>query len=94
METFNFIMKIVLAAINTFAVTFICVLFSKWHRRMEDRLKDIQIYIHHVSSKNDVVYMNQLQILKRELIEKERYEEADKINKIIEYELNKLKKED
>lgn len=93
METFNLIMKILLATINTFAVTFICVLFSKWHRRIEDRLQDIQRYIHHVSSRNDVVYMNQLQFLKKALIEEKRYEEAAKINKLIEYEFNKLKTE-
>ena len=35
--------------------------------------------------------MNQLQWLKSKLIEEERYEEANKINKCIENEFNKLK---
>lgn len=94
METFNLIIKILLASINTFAVTFICVLFSKWNRRMDDRIQDIQRYIHHVSSRNDVVYMNQLQFLKKALIEEERYEEAAMIDKLIENEYDKLKKKD
>lgn len=94
MEIFNLIIKILLASINTFAVTFICVLFYKWNRRMEDRLKDIQIYTRNVSSRNDVIYMNQLQFLKKALIEEERYEEAGMIDKLIENEYNKLKKED
>lgn len=94
METFNLIIKILFAAINAFAVTFICLLFSKWNRRMEYRLKDIQIYTRNVSLRNDVVYMNQLQFLKKALIEEERYEEAGMIDKLIENEYNKLKKED
>lgn len=94
METFYLIIKIVFTTINSFAVAFICVLISKWHRRMEDRLKDIQAYIRNMSFRNDVVYINQLMFLKKALVEEEQYEEAAKIDKRIENEVNKFKKED
>ena len=58
---------------------------------MEDKLDEIKEYTRRVSDRNDVVYMNQLQWLKSKLIEEERYEEANKINKCIENEFNKLK---
>lgn len=64
---------------------------GRWHRRMENKLDEIREYARRVSDRNDVVYMNQLQWLKSKLIEEERYEEANKINKCIENEFNKLK---
>ena len=64
---------------------------GRWHRQMENKLDEIREYARRVSDRNDVVYMNQLQWLKSKLIEEERYEEANKINKCIENEFNKLK---
>lgn len=58
---------------------------------MENKLNEIKEYTRRVSDRNDVVYINQLNWLKSELIKEERYEEADKINKCIEDEFNKLK---
>jgi GTPase involved in cell partitioning and DNA repair len=58
---------------------------------MENKLDEIKEYTRRVSDRNDVVYMNQLQWLKSKLIEEERDEEANKINKCIENEFNKLK---
>lgn len=58
---------------------------------MENKLDEIKEYTRRVSDRNDVVYMNQLNWLKSKLIEEERYEEADGINKCIDDEFNKLK---
>lgn len=69
---------------------FVCIMVSKWHRRMEDKLDEIREYTRRVSDRNDVVYMNQLQWLKSKLIEEERYEEANEINKCINIEMNRL----
>ena len=59
---------------------------------MEGKLNDIKNYIQHVTDRNDIVYINQLEEIKRILIESEQYEEADKISKCIEDEYNNLKK--
>lgn len=58
---------------------------------MEDKLDEIREYARRGSDRNDVVYVNQLQLIKIKLIEEERYEEANEINKCIEMELNKVK---
>lgn len=91
METVELIIKIALFILNVSTVAFIVIMISKWHKRMEDKLNSIQRYIHHVTDRNDIVYINQLEEIKRILIESERYEDADKICKCIEIEFDNLK---
>lgn len=91
MEIIELIFKIALFVVNSACVCFICIAVGKWHRRMENKLDEIKEYTRRVSDRNDVVYMNQLHWLKSKLIEEERYEEADEINKCIDDEFNKLK---
>jgi hypothetical protein len=91
METVELIIKISITLFNAIALGFILIMVSRWHRRMEDKLDEIREYARRVSDRNDVVYVNQLQLIKIKLIEEERYEEANEINKCIEMELNKVK---
>ena len=79
METVELIIKIALFILNVSTVAFIVIMISKWHKRMEDKLNSIQRYI------------NQLEEIKRILIESERYEDADKISKCIEIEFDNFK---
>lgn len=90
MEIIELIIKIALFTINSFCVCFICIAVGKWYRRMENKLDEIKEYTRRVSDRNDVIYMNQLQWMKSKLVEEERYEEADKIGKIIKDEEIKL----
>lgn len=91
-EVAELILKIALFILNATTVAIIVILISKWHKRMEDKLNSIQRYIHHVTDRNDIVYINQLEEIKRRLIESERYEDADKISKCIEIEYSNLKR--
>lgn len=91
-EVAELILKIALFILNATTVAIIVILISKWHKRMEDKLNSIQRYIHHVTDRNDIVYINQLEEIKRILIESERYEEADKVSKCIEIEFDNLKR--
>jgi hypothetical protein len=93
METVGLIIKISITLFNAIALGFVLIMVSRWHRRMEDKLDEIREYTRRISDRNDVVYMNQLQWLKSKLIEEERYEEANKINKCIEEELRKIKEQ-
>lgn len=93
METVELIIKISITLFNAIALGFVLIMVSRWHRRMEDKLDEIREYTRRISDRNDVVYMNQLQWLKSKLIEEERYEEANKINKCIEEELRKIKEQ-
>lgn len=90
MEIAESIFKFILASLNVCALAFTLILVSKWHIRMENKLDDIERYVRHVSDRNDIVYINQLSELQRLLIREERYEEADKIEKIIKDEEIKL----
>lgn len=90
-EVAELILKITLFILNVTTVAIIVILIGKWHRRMEGKLNDIKSYIQHVTDCNDIVYINQLESLKRELIKAERYEDAEKIRKCIEDEYNNLK---
>lgn len=71
------IINAIFFAVNCFALCFLCIIVSKWHRRMEDKLDEVKEYTRRVSRREDLVYMNQLYWLKNMLIEEERYEEAD-----------------
>ena len=91
-EVLDLIIKIALFFINATTVAFILIMISKWHGRMENKLNDIQMYIQHVTDRNDIEYINQLESLKRELIKAERYEDVEKISKCIEREYDYLKR--
>lgn len=91
-EVLDLIIKIALFFINATTVAIILIMISKWHGRMENKLNDIQMYIQHVTDRNDIVYINQLESLKRELIKAERYEDVEKISKCIEREYDYLKR--
>lgn len=91
-EVLDLIIKVALFFINATTVAFILIMISKWYGRMENKLNDIQMYIQHVTDRNDIVYINQLESLKRELIKAERYEDVEKISKCIEREYDYLKR--
>ena len=91
-EVLDLIIKIALFILNATTVAIIVILISKWHKRMEGKLNDIKSYIQHVTDRNDIVYINQLESIKRELIKAERYEDAEKISKCIEQEYGYLKR--
>lgn len=91
-EALDLIIKIVLFILNVTTVAFIVIMISKWHGRMENKLNSIQMYIQHATDRNDIVYINQLESLKRELIKAERYEDVEKISKCIEREYDYLKR--
>lgn len=89
MEIAESIFKFIPASLNVCALAFTLILVRKWHR-MENKPDEIERYVRHVSDRNDIVYINQLSELQRLLIKEERYEEADKIGKIIKDEEIKL----
>lgn len=91
MEIVNQALGALCFVVNCFVVCIICISVSKWHTRMERKLDDIKEYIKHVTDRNDVVYINQLENMKRILIEQERYEEAKKLDECIKKEYKNLR---
>ena len=90
MEIAELIFKFILVSLNVCALAFTLILVRKWHIRMENKLDDIERYVRRVSDRNDIVFLNQLSELQRQLIKEERYEEASKIGEIIKDEETKL----
>lgn len=91
-EVAELILKIALFILNATIVAIIVILIDKWHKRMYGKMNDIKSYIQHVTDRNDIIYINQLESLKRDLIKAERYEDAAKISKCIEDEYSNLKR--
>lgn len=92
MNTPQFILQALFFVVNTFALCFVVYFVCKICGQMNNKLDQYLHFIKHVSCRNDVIYFNQLELLKRRLAKEERYEEMQVVNKILEDELNRLKK--
>lgn len=91
MSTPQLILQALFFVINSFALYFIVHFVCKMHKRMNDKLDQYLSFTKHVSDRNDIVYINQLETLKCDLAKAERYEEAQMISKILESEFKRLK---
>ncbi len=85
--------NIIIMIFNMCCVSFMCILLARWMSRIENKVQNIKSYLKKVQRRNDAIYINQLYIAREELIKEERYEEADKINKIINEEIKRQKTE-
>lgn len=77
--------------INGLAVVSIVLYVSRAYKRMREDLNATMRHIQHMSDRNDVVYLNQLENMKRELLQNERYEEASTVQRIINDEMKRMK---
>ena len=83
MGTVELILRCLFGFINGLAVAFVALYVCRAYKRMREDLHDTMKKIQHVSDRNDVVYLNQLEFMKRELLQNERYEEASTVQRII-----------
>ena len=90
METLELIHTL-FVAINGLAVVSIVLYVSRAYKRMREDLNATMRHIQHVSDRNDVVYLNQLENMKRELLQNECYEEASTVQRIINDEMERMK---
>lgn len=77
--------------INGLAVVSIVLYVSRAYKRMREDLNATMRHIQHMSDRNDVVYLNQLENMKRELLQNECYEEASTVQRIINDEMKRMK---
>ncbi len=108
METIEIIIKIFISLVNCLAVSFICIVVTHVYRKMSERINTMSEFlllidkrIDFLLHKNDVVYLNQLNAIKKDLIASERYEDVALVNAAIEQEqkriyeyMEKLKKQE
>lgn len=91
MSTPQLILQALFFVINSFALYLVVHSVCKMYKRMNDKLDQYLSFTKHVSDRNDIVYINQLETLKCELAKSERYEEAQMVSKILESEFKRLK---
>ena len=91
MELIELIFKLSVFVINSFCMCFVVYFVCKMHKRINDKLDQYISFTKHVSDRNDIVYINQLETLKCQLAKSERYEEAQMVSKILESEFKRLK---
>lgn len=90
METLELIHTL-FVVINGLAVVSIVLYVSRAYKRMREDLNATMRHIQHMSDRNDVVYLNQLENMKRELLQNECYEEASTVQRIINDEMKRMK---
>ena len=91
MGTAELILRCLFGFINGLAVAFVALYVCRAYKRMREDLNDTMRLIQHVSDRNDVVYLNQLENMKRELLQNECYEEASTVQRIIDAEMKRMK---
>lgn len=89
MSTPQLILQTLLFIVNSFALFFIVLFVCKMHKRMNDKLDQYLILVKHVSDRNDIVYINLLETLRCQLVDSERYEEAQMVSEMIKNEIKK-----
>lgn len=90
METSKLVLYGVFCFINSVALFFIVWYVCTAYKKMKNELRYTLDYLKYVSDRNDVVYLNQLQDLIYKLAKEERYEEADRVKRLFDKELNRL----
>lgn len=91
MGTAELILRCLFGFINGLAVAFVALYVCRAYKRMREDLNDTMRHIQHVSDRNDIVYLNQLENMKRELLQNECYEEASTVQRIIDAEMKRMK---
>ena len=84
--------NVIASTINCCALAFICVIFSKWIGRVEQKINLLNKSINTQLNRIDTMYVNQLLSLQQMYAATEQYERAAQVQKLIELEV-KLQKE-
>lgn len=90
MQIISQIFFILCFAINATAVTIVVIRTMKLHALMERKQDEMLRHIRRVANRNDIVYVSQLHHLKSELIQAERYEDAQKIDLLLKQEMERI----
>lgn len=90
MNTPEFILSALFFIINSFAVCFICIQSSLSQKKLERKLDETINFMRWVKARHDTAHVYTLHRLLEILIRQERYEEAEKVKKMIEQEMKDL----
>lgn len=83
MDKLELIINVTLLAVNSSAIAFTVYLITRFFKRVEEKTDNISFSLEEMKIIFDLVQLNQLTEIRDRLIEKEKFDEAKKINDII-----------
>lgn len=93
MSTAQFILQALFFLVNSLALWIIVVSVTRSVRRMEKKLDDTIRFMKWVKSRHDATYIQWLLKIQGIFIKEENYEEAEKLKRIIDKELEEFNNE-
>lgn len=94
MNTPEFKLQFVFFIVNIFALCFIVWFVILTVRRIERKMDETMDFMRFVKNRHDSTYLYTLYGLQNILVKEERYEEADRVKKVIEEELKHMNEND
>lgn len=90
MTTLETVIRVAFVIINSIAFCTVCIILSKWLRRIEDKTDELKEAVYTDIARGSFAYLEFLYRYKEQLVRKENYLMAAKIQKVIELETLRL----
>lgn len=90
MDKPEFALQALFFIVNSFALCFLVCLVTRTVKRMEKKLDSTLNFMRWVKSRNDTTYLDMLYRIQSILVQQEKYEEAGRVKRIIDEELQTL----
>lgn len=84
---------ILMLSFNISVFIIFCVMFYRWISAMNTHVEDVYQYIEYVEIRTRGIYINQLLKLRDTLSQEERYEDAERLQEVIDKEIQMLKED-
>ncbi len=94
MTTLETVIRVAFVIINSIAFCTVCIILSKWLRRIEDKKDELKEAVYTDIARGSFAYLEFLYRYKEQLVSKENYIMAAKIQKVIELETLRLQETD
>lgn len=94
MTTLETVIRVAFVIINSIAFCTVCIILSKWLRRIEDKTDELKEAVYTDIARGSFAYLEFLYRYKEQLVRKENYLMAAKIQKVIELETLRLQETD
>lgn len=94
MTTLETVIRVAFVIINSIAFCTVCIILSKWLRRIEDKTDELKEAVYTDIARGSFAYLEFLYRYKEQLERKENYLVAAKIQKVIELETLRLQETD
>lgn len=94
MTTLETVIRVAFVIINSIAFCTVCIILSKWLRRIEDKTDELKEAVYTDIARGSFAYLEFLYRYKEQLVRQENYLMAAEVQKVIEFETKKLQGQD